>query len=186
MIKELCEEISSFVLQDTPAVLSVGDRTVNKGYNFIWPAYSNPYFITPNGFRVELEIIDNIPYLRRGSVRSVPLAIENHDPPLIPRRSRRAFSVADLGGGLGFDLGLIPGGGGADDGNVIGAPPVPPPPVLHAEQEAQMAQRRVMKDVALTLEHMLNHKPSNEFCDACIRGKMRDCKKFKGALAASR
>eukprot|EP00972_Heterocapsa_arctica_P085428 12590841-Heterocapsa_arctica.AAC.1 len=40
-IDELGEEISPFVLQDTPAV--------------------------PNGYRVELEVIDNIPYLRRGS-----------------------------------------------------------------------------------------------------------------------
>eukprot|EP00972_Heterocapsa_arctica_P033544 4937167-Heterocapsa_arctica.AAC.1 len=43
-----------------------------------------------------------------------------------------------------------------------------------------------MRDVALTLEHMLNHKPANEFCDACQRGKMRDAKKCKGAFAASR
>eukprot|EP00972_Heterocapsa_arctica_P087160 12851866-Heterocapsa_arctica.AAC.1 len=54
-IEELGEEISPFVLQDTPDVLSVGDRTMNKGYTFAWPAYSNPYFVTPNGFRVELE-----------------------------------------------------------------------------------------------------------------------------------
>eukprot|EP00972_Heterocapsa_arctica_P088217 13007958-Heterocapsa_arctica.AAC.1 len=38
----------------------------------------------------------------------------------------------------------------------------------------------------MSLEHMLNHKPSNEHCDACMRGKMRDCRKFKGAFAASR
>eukprot|EP00972_Heterocapsa_arctica_P052168 7673056-Heterocapsa_arctica.AAC.1 len=60
MIPELCEEMSPFILEDTPAVLSVGDGCMNKGYSFHWPAYSNPYFITPNGYRVELEIIDNI------------------------------------------------------------------------------------------------------------------------------
>eukprot|EP00972_Heterocapsa_arctica_P018095 2673103-Heterocapsa_arctica.AAC.1 len=38
----------------------------------------------------------------------------------------------------------------------------------------------------MSLAHMLNHKPSNEHCDACARGKMRDCRKFKGAFAASR
>eukprot|EP00972_Heterocapsa_arctica_P068348 10097448-Heterocapsa_arctica.AAC.1 len=84
-IEELGEEIAPFVLQDTPAVLSVGDRDMNKGYTFVWPAYSSPYFVTPNGFRVELEVIDNVPYLRRGSVRSVPLEVPNHGPPLTPR-----------------------------------------------------------------------------------------------------
>eukprot|EP00972_Heterocapsa_arctica_P000478 69589-Heterocapsa_arctica.AAC.1 len=38
----------------------------------------------------------------------------------------------------------------------------------------------------MSLEHMLNHKPSNPNCDACVRGKMRDNRKFKGAFAASR
>eukprot|EP00972_Heterocapsa_arctica_P046207 6816637-Heterocapsa_arctica.AAC.1 len=50
-IEDLGEEISPFVLQETPAVLSVGDRTMNKGYAFVWPAYSNPYFVTPNGYK---------------------------------------------------------------------------------------------------------------------------------------
>eukprot|EP00972_Heterocapsa_arctica_P031755 4679649-Heterocapsa_arctica.AAC.1 len=42
------------------------------------------------------------------------------------------------------------------------------------------------KDDAMSLEHMLNHKPSNPRCDSCMRGKVRDCRKFKGAFAASR
>eukprot|EP00972_Heterocapsa_arctica_P083954 12368317-Heterocapsa_arctica.AAC.1 len=54
-IQELDEEIFPYVLKDTPAVLSVGDRTMNKGYTFVWLAYSNPYFVTPNGYKVELE-----------------------------------------------------------------------------------------------------------------------------------
>eukprot|EP00972_Heterocapsa_arctica_P066675 9839560-Heterocapsa_arctica.AAC.1 len=38
----------------------------------------------------------------------------------------------------------------------------------------------------MSLENMPNHKPSNPHCDACVRGMMRDCRKFKGAFAASR
>eukprot|EP00972_Heterocapsa_arctica_P016575 2446293-Heterocapsa_arctica.AAC.1 len=64
---------------------------MHKGYTFVWPAYGNPYFVTPNGFKVELEVIDNIPYLRRGSVRSVPSEVPNHGAPLTPRRSRPAL-----------------------------------------------------------------------------------------------
>jgi hypothetical protein len=33
---------------------------------------------------------------------------------------------------------------------------------------------------------LLNHKPSNLWCHACMMGKMRDIKKFKGAFASSR
>eukprot|EP00972_Heterocapsa_arctica_P023941 3526667-Heterocapsa_arctica.AAC.1 len=43
-IAELSEHINPYVLKESPAVLS-----------FIWPAFKNPYFITPTGFRVELE-----------------------------------------------------------------------------------------------------------------------------------
>eukprot|EP00972_Heterocapsa_arctica_P022830 3360310-Heterocapsa_arctica.AAC.1 len=72
---------------------------------------------------------------------------------------------------------LIPDGGGADDGDVIGEPPVPPPPVPDDAQVGQaVRRRRVKKDDAMSLEHMLNHKPSNPHCDACMRGKMRDCR----------
>eukprot|EP00972_Heterocapsa_arctica_P066685 9840602-Heterocapsa_arctica.AAC.2 len=157
---------------------------MNKGYTFVWLAYSNPYFVTPNGFKVELEVIANIPYLRRGSARSVPFEVPNHGFPLTPRRSRPALPAPDLGGGLGDEMDLIPDGGGAGDGD---EPPPPPPPVPDGEQvEQAVRRRRVKKDDALSLEHMLNHKPSNPICDACMRGKMRDCRKFKGAFAASR
>ncbi len=66
-----------------------------------------------------------------------------------------------------------------------GGPP-PPPPVPDGEQAEQVRKRRNRKEDALSLEHMLNHKPSNPNCDACMRGKMRDHKKYKGAFEASR
>eukprot|EP00972_Heterocapsa_arctica_P097626 14404954-Heterocapsa_arctica.AAC.1 len=67
-ISELHEIITPFVLKDTPAVLSIGERTMSKGYSFVWPAGKSPYFITPNGMYGELIVVDNIPYLRRGAL----------------------------------------------------------------------------------------------------------------------
>eukprot|EP00972_Heterocapsa_arctica_P102644 15128192-Heterocapsa_arctica.AAC.1 len=96
---------------------------------------------------------------------------------LTPRRSNRAYPVADLGG--------VPDGGGADDGNVVPAPPIPPPPVLDDEREEQMDARRNLRADALSLDHMLTHKPSNKYWDFCMRGNMRDVHKFKGAFSAS-
>eukprot|EP00972_Heterocapsa_arctica_P035556 5232622-Heterocapsa_arctica.AAC.1 len=36
-IVELSENINPYVLRESPAVLSVGDRTMNKRYTFVWP-----------------------------------------------------------------------------------------------------------------------------------------------------
>eukprot|EP00972_Heterocapsa_arctica_P040400 5950584-Heterocapsa_arctica.AAC.1 len=79
----------------------------------------------------------------------------------------------------------IPIVGEAGDGDVSGDPP--PPPVPDDEQvEQAVRMRRVKKDDAMSLERMLNHKPCNQNCDACVRGNMRDNRKFKGAFATSR
>eukprot|EP00972_Heterocapsa_arctica_P051939 7640090-Heterocapsa_arctica.AAC.1 len=64
-----------------------------------------------------------------------------------------------MGGGLGDDMDLIPDGGEAGDGDVTGDPP--PPPFPDGEQvEQAVRRRRVKKDNAMSIEHMLNHKPS--------------------------
>eukprot|EP00972_Heterocapsa_arctica_P116070 16451260-Heterocapsa_arctica.AAC.1 len=69
-----------------------------------------------------------------------------------------------------------------DDGDL------PPPPPVPDEEQADQAgrRRRNRKEDALSIEHMLNHKPSNPYCDACMRGKMRDNKKYKGAFSSHR
>ena len=70
----LDEEVNPYVLDDTPAVLSVGLRCMQKGYSFIWPAGEKPYYVLPDGQVVELEVIDDIPYLRPGCAESQPRA----------------------------------------------------------------------------------------------------------------
>eukprot|EP00972_Heterocapsa_arctica_P044078 6508075-Heterocapsa_arctica.AAC.1 len=72
---------------------------------------------------------------------------------------------------------LVQEGVDAGHGDVAGVPPVLPPPA---------APRPNLRDVAMTLEHMLNHKPANPNCDACLRGKMRDSRKLVGSFAAHR
>eukprot|EP00972_Heterocapsa_arctica_P059802 8820463-Heterocapsa_arctica.AAC.1 len=104
-ISELSERINPYVLKETPAVLSIGDRTMNKGYYVVWPAYKNPYFITPAGYRVELEVMDDIPFLRRGSELSQPTPIRNFSKLSTPRHSRHASPAADLGGIMGEPVG---------------------------------------------------------------------------------
>ena len=62
-VKELDERIQPLVLKSTPAVLSVGMRCMKMGYAFHWPAGETPYFITPNGSRVDLKVRGLVPYL---------------------------------------------------------------------------------------------------------------------------
>eukprot|EP00972_Heterocapsa_arctica_P046315 6832937-Heterocapsa_arctica.AAC.1 len=73
---------------------------MTKGYLFIWPAGKNPYFITPDGSCVELEVVDNIPFLRRGAMLCQPVPLRDAGKRNTPLRSRLASPAADVGGGL--------------------------------------------------------------------------------------
>ena len=64
---ELNETIEPYILEQTPSVISVGDRTMNRGYSYVWKAGQNPYSITPHGKIITLEVMGDIPYLRRNS-----------------------------------------------------------------------------------------------------------------------
>ena len=45
---------------------------MKQGFSFVWMAGKHPYFIAPSGKIVELEVIDDIPYLRAGSKSCAP------------------------------------------------------------------------------------------------------------------
>ena len=66
-IPALEEEISPWMLKNTPAVLSMGRRCVVEGYEFWWPAFSqSPRLSRPNGQCMFLTVRGNIPYLEDG------------------------------------------------------------------------------------------------------------------------
>ena len=63
-VDELDEDIEPYVLNSTPAVPSVGRRCMDYGYEFRWPSGEPPYFISPQGKKVKLEVKDYVPYLK--------------------------------------------------------------------------------------------------------------------------
>ena len=63
----LDDDADSYLLPDTPKVLTVGYRCVEKGYGFYWPPYSRrPFFTKPaehGGDPVILTEVDYVPFL---------------------------------------------------------------------------------------------------------------------------
>ena len=47
-------------------------------------------------------------------------------------------------------------------------------------------KRRDLKADAVSMRHLLTHKPKNPYCESCVRGKMLNIKKFKGAFSKYR
>ena len=48
-IEQLCEVVTPYVLPSTPAVLSVGQRCLDQGYDFVWRKSNAPCFARPDG-----------------------------------------------------------------------------------------------------------------------------------------
>ncbi|MCP3677108.1 MAG: zinc finger CCCH domain-containing protein, partial [Deltaproteobacteria bacterium] len=72
-------EARYLVLNQTPAVLSIGRRVMENGYDFVWRAGEQPQLSDADGHEFELQVINNVPYWvcdRDGQgVRSGELAV---------------------------------------------------------------------------------------------------------------
>jgi hypothetical protein len=70
-IKVPCKEIGcsvdAYVLQNTPAVISMGKKCMEEGCSFVWPAGESPFLIDSKGKVMIFEVRDNIPYVVTGS-----------------------------------------------------------------------------------------------------------------------
>ena len=58
-----------YVLDDSPAVISVGQLCIDHDWSFIWPSNDTPYFKKPNVQRIKLQVKDYVPYLPSTSGR---------------------------------------------------------------------------------------------------------------------
>ena len=61
--KALGGEIHAMVLDDSPAIFSLGKRCVDLGYGFYWPPGPNPFIIRPDGKRIDCKVVGYVPYL---------------------------------------------------------------------------------------------------------------------------
>ena len=61
-VSALEEVVAPCVLRNSPAVLNIGRRCMEEGCEFRWKPGSNPYFIRPDGVRVDFEVDAYVPY----------------------------------------------------------------------------------------------------------------------------
>ena len=76
-IKQTDSIVPPYVLDETPAMLSVGMRCLKDGYEFVWRAHSRPYFRLPDGSRIKLEVKDNVPLIPSETQNAVPAMSQN-------------------------------------------------------------------------------------------------------------
>jgi len=65
-VEELGALIEPFVLESTPAVLTVGGRCMKLPYGFYWSNKGVPFFWTNCGHVIRFRVEDNLPYLVPG------------------------------------------------------------------------------------------------------------------------
>ena len=88
------------VLPNTPSVLSIGRRVVEKGYDFVWRHGEVPYLIHPDDqSRMMLAVQDFCPYLEITGCDSPP-------PPPLRRRSNPKASAAATHAGKDYVLNI--------------------------------------------------------------------------------
>ena len=56
------DETVARVLDDTPAVISIGKWCVENDYLFVWDGKRKPYFQSPEGKIIYLDVDDFVPY----------------------------------------------------------------------------------------------------------------------------
>ena len=150
-------QITPYVLDESPAVVSVGQRCIDAGWSFHWPAFSRPYFKKPDGTKVKLEVQDYVPYLPSSTGIAMtaigqPLAVRSGEPvPMIPLPSAPAEEVVPV-----------------EEDEVIMDERLVAKPL----DEKRGRGTNAPKEEAKSIQHLLTHTPKNPFCDVCNRAKM--------------
>ena len=200
------------VLNQTPAVLSIGSRCSKEGYSFIWPKGEEmkPAMINDDGICTFLEVDGDIPYLIPGDIpkddelKENRTKIINHLESLISKLKTKELEesenkpVAAAGEEPDDDL---PEPSSEEEVEKHDAEPEigegdrPPEPEARPDGDhdglievdvdhgaPRYAKPGSLKREAKTLDHLMTHRYSNPYCDSCTRAKMRHFKTRKNAF----
>ena len=177
------EEAKPFILEQTPAVLSVGMRCMKLGYTFVWPPNDQPFMTNQSGKRISLHSKDDIPYLIPG----------NDSEPKDDKLASDIFELLSKREVVADAPALAGEGEGRDDGDAEGEAEVPRGEededegegVIEVdvhEGEPRMAKPGALKAEAKTMSHLLTHRYRNPYCQSCVRAKMKHFRTHRGAF----
>jgi hypothetical protein len=197
-VKPLNETSSALVLENTPNVLSVGLRCMEYGYSFHWPSGQVPYLVTPDGFRVDCEVENNVPTL--STARAFPqwFAVPAPKSRLEEALSRPVESLASGRNVPASEEGSVVDSAGEGNalasGDLTGETLAVPPrgadttecdeSVSSSDDEIDHESRRDLRAEALSIRHLLTHQPKNKYCKACTRCKMQRTPCKRGASSS--
>ena len=54
------------IMQDTPALLSIGKRVIHGGYSFVWLNGRRPCLVTPRNRIIPLDVRGDCPFIKQG------------------------------------------------------------------------------------------------------------------------
>ena len=97
-VNELNLDITPHVLEDSPALISLGNLCMKGGFHFVWKPGQRPYLITPYHKVVELEVVGNIPYIRTGRAEHTPRQLRRLDCLLESLRMSPEWAEVQRGG----------------------------------------------------------------------------------------
>ena len=173
-VKEIGQIVKAWVMERSPAVLSLGRRCVEDGFDFVWRRRSRvPYYITEDHRIIRLETKGHIPYLRPGAELCQPIE-PNDEFPLLPGTEPTSGVCQD--GGVSLSSVAIQ----TDEVEAEIVHVSTPGPVLEeleedTEQDGKWSEDRQVQIVsppapqkeaklrrmATTVPHILVHKPMN-------------------------
>ena len=138
-----------YILEETPAVLSVGVLCMEKGYSFVWPADGKPYFIRPHLGVIELNVDGRVPVIDASCkvLNSREFRKDCNLLRLFAMVSARAAEAEEEG----VDEGVVP------------------------DSETDYIRSRKASDLekeASSREHQFGHYPKNPFCKVCQKARM--------------
>ena len=72
-VEALDKPLQFVLLPNTPAVCSVGKKCMEQGFSFFWPKGEAPYFVCPDGRKVQCQLRGNVPVFGdRGPLSACP------------------------------------------------------------------------------------------------------------------
>ena len=80
-VSSIASKAEPYVLPETPSVLSVGQRCMDEGYDFVWRAFKRPYFLQSGGKKVYMDVKDYVPYLKSWHENiATPARVRSNNP----------------------------------------------------------------------------------------------------------